>query len=167
MNKKWYALYVHSRQEKKVAKLLSMLEIENYLPLQRITRQWSDRKKVVEEPLFRSYVFIRIEESIKEKIRNIDGVLNFVYWLGKPAVIKDAEILVIREFLNEYENIEVQQIAPRLNSTVSICEGPFTDQVGKVIMVGKHKVKVLIESMGFMLLAEVPITKVLNLSTKK
>jgi len=167
MEKKWFALYVHSRQEKKVARLLDLQNIENYLPLHKVTRQWSDRKKTVEEPLFRSYVFTRIDEYEKEAIRQTDGVMNFVYWLGKPAVIKDEEIAVIKQFLGEFENIEIQNMTPQINSSIKINSGPFADQIGKVIKVGKNKVKVLIESLGCLLIASVPINKVLNLPAKK
>ena len=84
MDKKWYAIYVNSRHEKKVASLLESKLVEIFLPLQKKTKQWSDRKKIVLEPLFTSYLFVRIQETEKEKVRETSGVLNFVYWLGKP-----------------------------------------------------------------------------------
>ena len=165
--KSWYALYVHSRQEKKVAILLDLQEIENYLPLQKVTKQWSDRKKVIEEPLFRSYVFVRVDDFEKEKIRETDGVLNFVYWLGKPAVIRDEEIDVIKRFMGEYENIQIEQNIPVINGKILIDGGPLMNHIGKVIKIGKHKVKVIIESLGCSLIADVPINKIVNLPVKK
>lgn len=165
--KSWYAVYVNSRHEKKVSGLFDLQGIENYLPLQKVWKQWSDRKKIVEEPLFRSYVFACIEEDEKTKIRETKGVLNFVYWLGQPAVIRDEEIAVIRRFLGEYQNIEVEHLKPELNSTVKIDGGPLMSHIGKVIKIGKHKVKVVIESLGCSLIADVPINKVLTLPVKK
>jgi len=73
----WYALYTKPRWEKKVADLLSKRKIVNYCPLNKVQKQWSDRKKIVLEPLFRSYVFVRISESRQPEIRQIDGVVNF------------------------------------------------------------------------------------------
>ena len=72
---------------KKVAKILSAKKIENYCPLNKVVRQWSDRKKVVLEPLFTSYVFVRTIEKQHSEIRNVHGIVNFVYWLSKPPII--------------------------------------------------------------------------------
>ena len=116
MNKHWYAVYVNSRHEKKVSGLFDMQHIENYLPVQKVMKQWSDRKKIVEEPLFRSYVFVCVHEDEKLKVRETKGVLNFVYWLGQPAVIRDEEIAIIRRFLGEYENIEVHHMLLNLTA---------------------------------------------------
>ncbi len=130
-------------------------------------KQWSDRKKMVEEPLFKSYVFAHIAEDEKPKVRETKGVLNFVYWLGQPAVIRDQEIEIIKHFLENYENIEVHEFIPVLNSSVKIQSGPMMNQIGKVIKVGKNKVKIIIESLGCSLVADVPINKVLPLPVKK
>jgi transcription antitermination factor NusG len=167
MDKKWFAIYVLSRNEKKVASLLTDQNIENYLPLHKTMKQWSDRKKMVEEPLFKSYVFAHIAEDEKPKVRETKGVLNFVYWLGQPAVIRDQEIEIIKHFLENYENIEVHEFIPVLNSSVKIQSGPMMNQIGKVIKVGKNKVKIIIESLGCSLVADVPINKVLPLPVKK
>lgn len=161
--KLWYAVYVNSRHEKKVSALFDLQGIENYLPLQKVRKQWSDRKKIVEEPLFRSYVFVCVDEAEKSKVRETKGVLNFVYWLGQPAVIRDEEISIIKRFMGEYENVQVVNCIPELNGKVQIEAGPFMNQVGKVIKIGKNKVQVLIESLGCMLIAEVPTNKIVNL----
>src|SRR5688572_5910878 len=109
MEKKWYALYTKPRWEKKVDKLLAEKGMESYCPLQRVQRQWSDRKKIVDEPLFKSYVFVRISDEQQTAVRMVNGVVNFVYWMGKPAIVKDHEIQIIRQFMNEYDNVEVTQ----------------------------------------------------------
>jgi transcription antitermination factor NusG len=125
MDKKWYAIYVNSRHEKKVASLLESKLVEIFLPLQKKTKQWSDRKKIVLEPLFTSYLFVRIQETEKEKVRETSGVLNFVYWLGKPAVVRDEEIEIIRNFIDEFENIEVESDRLEISSNIRIESGPF------------------------------------------
>jgi transcription antitermination factor NusG len=87
MDKKWYAIYVNSRHEKKVASLLESKLVEIFLPLQKKTKQWSDRKKIVLEPLFTSYLFVRIQETEKEKVRETSGVLNFVIGLESQLLL--------------------------------------------------------------------------------
>src|SRR6476619_2013170 len=99
---KWYAVYTRPRWEKKVAEILSRKKIENYCPLNKLLRQWSDRKKIVFEPLFTSYVFVKAAEKEHSEIRKIDGIINFVYWINKPAIIRNEEIESIKEFLKEY-----------------------------------------------------------------
>src|SRR4030095_8525252 len=108
-NLRWYALYTKPRWEKKVAEILMRKNVETYCPLNKVKRQWSDRKKVILEPLFHSYVFVRIPEKLQNHVRQTDGVINIVYWLGKPAVIRDAEIEVIKRFLNDFENVKLEK----------------------------------------------------------
>src|SRR6266852_5926070 len=95
---KWYALYTKPRWEKKVADLLSAKDIESYCPVNRVYRQWSDRKKMISVPLFTGYVFVNIDEKRQVAVRSTTGVINFVYWLNKPAVIQDEEIALIKKF---------------------------------------------------------------------
>jgi transcription antitermination factor NusG len=82
--------------------LLLQKGVESYCPLNKVRRKWSDRIKIIEEPLFKSYVFVKVAESDRTGIRMTDGVINFVYWNGKPAVIRDREIHAIKLFL--YKN---------------------------------------------------------------
>src|SRR5436305_5342815 len=103
---RWYAKYTHPRWKKKVNGVLLQKGIESYCPLNKVRRKWSDRIKTIEEPLFKSYVFVKVEEEERASIRMTSGVVNFVYWNGKPAIIKEKEIQTIRRFLDEYENVE-------------------------------------------------------------
>ena len=150
----WYAVYTRPRWEKKVAKVLDQKGILNYCPLNKITRQWSDRKKVVLEPIFKSYVFVKIEEDKKWDLKRIDGILNYVYWLGKPAKIKDSEIDTIRKFLNEFSEVEVQHLNFEPNSKVRIKQGVLMNYEGLLLEVNGSQVLVKIESMGLQLSAK-------------
>ncbi|MEJ7737982.1 MAG: UpxY family transcription antiterminator [Chitinophagaceae bacterium] len=154
-NKKWYAVYTKPRWEKKVAESLTTQQIENYCPLNRVQRQWSDRRKTILEPLFKSYVFVRIEEDGQMPVREIDGVLNFVTWLRKPAVIRNEEIEVIKRFLNEHSNVKVEATQVNLNDKVRIISGPLMMREGNVLEVKHKTVKVLLPSLGFTLVAEI------------
>ena len=103
MSKKWLAVYTRPRWEKKVNQLLKEKGVESYCPLNKVRRKWSDRVKIVEEPLFKSYVFVKVNEADRAAVRMTAGAINFVYWGGKPAIIKEKEIAAIRKFLDEYE----------------------------------------------------------------
>lgn len=151
---KWYALYTRPRWEKKVDRLLREGGFECYCPLNKVTRKWSDRLKVVEEPLFKSYVFVRIREKERTAVRMTTGVVNFVYWDGKPAVIKEREIKKIRDFLGEYDNVSVAQIPDlKLKQRVKIISGPLMDMEGEVISLKRKTVQVAIDSLGYILIA--------------
>ncbi len=157
---KWHAVYTKPRWEKKVAELLTKQKIENYCPLNKILRQWSDRKKLVHEPLFKSYVFVRVEEGKQLKVREIYGILNFLNWLGKPAVIRDEEIALIKQFLNDHENVQTQKCTIKVNDTVRITSGPFSFQKGNVLEVRNNAIKVFLPSLGYQMIAEIKKTNI-------
>lgn len=150
---RWYAVYTKARWEKKVYKSLIDNGFEAYCPMNKVRKRWSDRFKWIEEPLFRSYVFVRVKEMQLTDVRMIKGVVNFVYWLGKPAIIKPKEIQIIRRFLNEYEEVEVMPLALNTDVKVTIRKGPFMDKEGQVIRVLNKRVQVMIESIGYRLVA--------------
>jgi len=151
----WYALYTKPCWEKKVAGLLAMQGIEHYCPLQRIQRKWSDRKKIIMEPLFKSYVFVRVTEKEQATVKQVSGVLNFVNYLGKPAIIRDEEIDTIKHFLNEYRNIRLERLEFNVNDRVRIVSGPLMTLEGDVLEVKHKTVKVLLPSLGFSMTAEI------------
>jgi transcription antitermination factor NusG len=159
VSRKWFAIYTKPRWEKKVNRLLTEKGIETYCPLNKVKRKWSDRMKTVEEPLFKSYVFVKVAEQERTDVRMTEGVINFVYWDQKPAVIKEKEINAIRRFLDEYENVEVQPLDFEVNQRVRIAAGSFMDQEGKVLDVRRKEVKVAIDSLGYVLIAYIERTK--------
>ena len=151
--KKWYVVYTRPRWEKKVSGILMSRGIEYYCPLNKVMKQWSDRKKIVLEPLFKGYVFVKIPESLKWEIKSVEGVLNYVYWLGKPAIVKEQEIDTIRKFLQEFRDVEVVEKQLTVNSRVMIKQGVLMNFQGIIIEVSGNKAKVNIESMGLQLSA--------------
>jgi transcription antitermination factor NusG len=167
MEYQWHAVYTKSRWEKKVADQLNKLNIENYCPLNKVVRQWSDRKKTVEEPLFTSYVFVRISTREISKIRQVFGVVNFVYWLGRPAIIPANEIATIKEFLNNYLNVKLEPLVLNLKDTVRIVNGPFADIEGDVVSISRKTVRVLLPSLRFFMTTEVEINNVKKISKQR
>ena len=151
----WYAVYTKPRWEKKVSALLSEKGIENYCPLNKVVKQWSDRRKVILEPVFKSYVFVKIDEEKKWDLKKINGIINFVYWLGKPAVIKEQEIITIRKFLNEFSDVQVaEERGLKVNAKVRIKQGLMMNYQGLLIELAGNRAKVRIDSMGISLHAQ-------------
>jgi transcription antitermination factor NusG len=159
-SKNWYVVYTKPRWEKKVAKLLEQKKIEHYCPLNKVQRQWSDRKKIVLEPLFTSYVFVCIGENEMIPVKQADGVMNFVYWLKKPAIIREEEIDVIKRFLNDYDNVQLERSVVNVNDPIKIISGPFMERQGNVVEIRNRTVKVSLPNLGYMLIAEVQKTNV-------
>lgn len=155
--KKWYALYTKPRWEKKINAVLQKKGIDSWCPLQKVQRQWSDRKKIVEEPLFKSYVFVHIAEAERLRVLQTDGVLNFVYYLSKPAIIRNEEIDLIKSYLSQKDvTIAVQSIdSLEKDMRIRITQGVFMNQEGVVMRAsGKRKVYVSLESLGQVMMVE-------------
>ncbi len=159
-NKKWYAVYTRARWEKKVSDVLTRKNISNYCPLNKVVRQWSDRKKIVHEPLFTSYVFVNTTEKELLTIKKTSGVINPVYWLGKPAVIQDYEIEAIMRFLEDHSNVKLQKTPINVTDKVRITGGPLMAYEGQVLTVKNKTVKVALPSLGYLMYAEVEIANV-------
>ena len=158
--KKWYAVYTRPKWEKKVSQLLTTRKIEVYCPLNKVQKQWSDRKKLMEEPLFTSYVFVHASVTEHHQIKQADGIINFVHWLGSPAVIKDDEIATIRKFLGEYNNVKLEKAEVNVNDRILITGGLLGGKEGDVVKINNRTVKVYLPSLGYRLLAEVEKTNI-------
>ncbi|MBS1604100.1 MAG: UpxY family transcription antiterminator [Bacteroidetes bacterium] len=155
-NNYWYAVYTKPRWEKKVSSLLTERGIEAYCPLNRTRKRWSDRMKWVEEPLFKSYVFVNISiDVVQPEVRLTSGVLNFVYWMGKPAKIMQADIDRIKRFLNEYENVAAEPLELKPGDAVLITSGALMEKAGKVVKRSGNTVTITIDSLGYSLTATV------------
>jgi transcription antitermination factor NusG len=153
--KKWLAVYTRPRCEKKVNELLMNKGFESYCPLNKVHRKWSDRIKLVEEPLFKSYVFVHIADAEQTAIRMVNGVLNFVYWLGKPAIIKPREIERIKRFLNDYDDVTTESLSIQPNDKVLVKSGALMDKEATVLRQLGNRVELEIESLGYKLVAYV------------
>lgn len=165
MSTKWFAIYTRPRWEKKVHGLLTQKGIDNYCPLNKVRRKWSDRIKVVEEPLFKSYVFVKVAEENRTAVRMTEGVVNFVYWNGKPAIIREKEIQAIQKFLGEHENVSLVKLDLKKDDKVIVAAGPLMDKEGKVMEVKNKVAKVVIESLGYMLVADIDKSNLIAIET--
>lgn len=155
MEKKWYAVYTKPRWEKKVSELLNRKKVNNYCPLNKVLRQWHDRKKVVYEPVFTSYVFVQVDAADLYELKKTDGIINLVHWLGKPAIIRDKEIDAIKSFLGEYEHVQLEREEVRMNDAVRILYGPLASIEGNIVEVTNNHVKLILPSLGYSMVAQV------------
>jgi transcription antitermination factor NusG len=154
-SKNWYAVYTRPRWEKKLAGILTRSKIENYCPLNKVNRQWSDRKKTTLEPLFISCVFVRVSEAEHTLLKETEGVVNMIYWLGKPVVIRDVEIDMIKNFLSECTNVKLEKRPIFSNDRIGIISGPFTELEGHATGLQTRIIKIILPSLGYIMQAEV------------
>ena len=138
----WYVIYTKSKSEKKVNALLAQKGIETWCPTMISIRQWSDRKVKVEVPIFTSYVFVKINLTTINEVRITPGVVNFIYWQNKPAVIRETEIQAIKQFIAQYQHLsfsmsQMNQLSKGMK--INIDSGIFKDQPAVVHSIRKNK----------------------------
>lgn len=147
----WYVVYTKPKWEKKVAEQLQKRGIECYCPLVTQMRQWSDRKKKVEVPLFNSYVFVQLAEGDRNAVFECVGVVRYLFWLRKPAIVRNDEIEVIKKWLNTSDTIDVAVSSYQVGDSIQLESGPFSAQTATIQeMTNTHYVLVL-ESLGCVL----------------
>ena len=129
----WYALYTRSRHEKKVDALLTEKNVETYLPLYTQVRQWKDRKKKIEMPLFSSYLFVNFDYKYRFDILQTDGIIKIVHFNGNPAVIPDWQIGSLKKMLDEPKSLQLEQYF-NSGELVEVIAGPMRGMRGMVMM---------------------------------
>lgn len=147
----WYVVYTKPKWEKKIAVQLQNNGIECYCPVIVQMRQWSDRKKKVEVPLFNSYVFVRLNENDRNAVFDNVGVVRYLFWLGKPAIVRDDEINIIKKWLNSSHNIDVEVASYHIGDSIALESGPFSTQKATIKEITKTHYVLVLESMGCIL----------------
>ena len=147
MKKKWFVVYTRPKQELEVAKQLSIMGISNYCPTITFIKQYSDRKKKVNKPLISSYVMVQLEENQREKVFSCSGIVRYLFFLGKPAVVTSSEIELMQDNLDGlYSDIKVTTLS--VGDSHTITEGPFSGISGNVVQSDNKKVKLELVSLG-------------------
>lgn len=155
MSMNWYVLYVQSRKEKKVAEMLQEMKVQVYCPHIKEIRQWSDRKKTIESPLFKSYVFVRLQDRERQLVFGVPGVVRYLFWLGKPAVVRDEEIQAIKKWLeeDEVEEITLSKLVP--GDELHIKNGILKNQKAVIQEVGKTRIRLVLAGLGVVVNAKI------------
>jgi transcription antitermination factor NusG len=154
MNRNWYAVYTKPQSERKVAALLQKRKIESFCPHNRVITGYGSKKKMVYQPLFPTFVFVYITETEMSEVRRTGDVINFVYWLGKPAIIKTPEIENIAHFNGLYCNIKVERSPVNSVGMVHITNEPGLRTVSGFVNSKTTKIKLTLPSLGFTMFAE-------------
>ena len=149
-NYRWYPVYTHSRAEKKAHDELIRKGITSYLPLRKTLKQWSDRKKIIEEPLIKSYLFVYI--SIKEyaEVLMTNGIARFLYFSGKIASMPDQQIEQLKLLLATDDELQVFDFEIKPGQKVLIKAGPFKDMVAEMVSIhNKQRIILRLENIGY------------------
>ena len=144
---KWYAVYTRPRFEKQVLKGLLDQGIEGYLPLIKTMRQWSDRKKMVEIPLFTSYVFVHIDRSSYDQVLQTHGVVKYITFEGKAATIPPNQIDNLKIIVDSNEKVKTTWETRHKGDQVMVTAGSLKGLKGELITEGDRK-KVLVRIQG-------------------
>ncbi len=144
----WFVLYVKPKQELKVAQQLSTMNIEAYAPYKKEIRQWSDRKKKIDVPLFTSYVFVKLSEKERNLVFDVPGVVRYLFWLGQPAIARDKEIEKIKDWLahDKVDDSVICQYKPGDNITIN--HGIFKGKEAQIEEVGKSAMRMILKELG-------------------
>ncbi|MBN7815526.1 UpxY family transcription antiterminator [Algoriphagus pacificus] len=133
---KWYVMYTASRSEKKVAARLKENGKEVYLPIVEELRQWSDRKKKVERPLFNGYVFVKTRRNELWECLQVPGAVKFVHFSGQHATIRDEELETIARVISTGVAIESDGSVIEPGEKVEVIGGALQNMTGEVIEKG-------------------------------
>lgn len=147
----WYVVYTKPKWERKVAEKLQQIGIECYCPLVTQIKQWSDRKKKVEVPLFNSYVFVQLPESDRNLVFQIAGIVRYLFWLGKPAIVRDEEIDIIKRSLKDSNVSEISVTTMQVGDKIKLDSGAFSNQDAIVQEVSNTHYILVLESLGCVL----------------
>jgi transcriptional antiterminator RfaH len=145
--KKWFVLYTKPNQEIKVVEQLNEMGITCYCPTANIIKQYSDRKKKILKPLMPSYVLVFIEEHDRNNVFLVFGVVRYLFWLGKPAIVRESEVDMMKQYLNGvYTSVSLTKFTK--GQVYKISEGVLAGRSGEVIEAKKNKIKLELESLG-------------------
>ncbi len=154
----WYAVYTKPRNEKKVAEWLTREGIGNYLPLMRRQKVWSDRKKMVDEPLFSSYIFVHITEKEHLEVLKTPGVVRFIMFGGKKVPVRDVQIEAIRVYCATGEDIFLDETDYVIGTKVRVTRGELKGLEGSLTeILGKQRVKVEIDAIRHSVYVKIPM----------
>jgi transcriptional antiterminator RfaH len=147
----WYVVYTKPKWEKKVAEKLNQIGIECYCPVITQLKQWSDRKKMIEVPLFNSYVFVQLPDTNRNAVFEVPGVIRYLFWLGKAAIVKNEEINIIKVSLSDSNVSDISVSSVQVGDRIKLESGAFSNQDAIVQEVSSTYYTLILESLGCVL----------------
>ncbi|MFC4211330.1 UpxY family transcription antiterminator [Pedobacter lithocola] len=149
-NYRWYPVYTRSRAEKKAYQELMRKNITAYIPLKKELKQWSDRKKIVEEPLIKSYLFVYISAKEHSEVLMTNGIARFLYFSGQISSMPEKQIENLKLLLATDAELEVLNYKINPGEKVIIKAGPFKDMVAELVSFqNKQRIILRLDNMGF------------------
>ncbi|TCD02196.1 UpxY family transcription antiterminator [Pedobacter frigidisoli] len=147
---KWYPVYTRSRAEKKAYDELFRKGITTYLPLKKTVKQWSDRKKIVEEALIRSYLFVYISSREYAEVLMTNGIARFIYFSGQIASIPEQQINDLKLLLATDADLELIEYDIKAGEKVLVTAGPFQGMVAELVSIrNKQRIILRLNNMGY------------------
>lgn len=152
----WYPVYTHPRAEKKAYQALVNKGINAYLPLHRQLKRWSDRKKWVEEPFIKSYLFVYIKQSEQTEVLMTKGIARFIYFSGKIASMPHQQIEELKLLMASPYELEITEEDLQPGEKIIIKAGPLKGIMGEIISYRSQKQLILrLESLGCSIIVHV------------
>ena len=156
---KWHAVYVKSRAEKKANESLNAQGIEAYLPMSIKKKKWSDRMKIVEEPLLKGYLFVRVSSREYLAVLKTPGIVAYITFGGRAAEIPGKQIQDLRLFLEKVNSkIHVTNEHICKGQKVKVIHGVLEGVEGEIVEVrGKKRIVLRFESLECAVFADVSV----------
>ena len=144
---KWFVIYTKPNYELKVVQGINTMGINAYCPTFTQIKQYSDRKKKIQKPLLTSYVLVQLHEQDRPKVFAIPGVVRYLFWLGKPAEVREEEIELLRTNLTGiFDEAVISKLS--IGKEYTIPSGPLKGQSGIIKNVLKNKLRLKLPSLG-------------------
>ena len=157
LERRWYAIYTKPRWEKKVAERLEEKRIEHYLPLLKTLKLWSDRKKWVQEPLFKSYIFVHVSDKEYLPAIQTAGAVKYIIFERKPVSIPSIQIEAIKTFIASGDDLIIDSPELKIGDRVQVARGPLKGLEGTLVEFHqKHRVRVVIDGIQQSLHIRIP-----------
>ena len=147
-NKKWYVLYTKPRHEIKALERLTQNGFEVYCPMKTTLKQWSDRKKKVSVPLLTSYIFIKTTEQNRAIPLTDPSVLNYIFWLGKPAIVRESEINTLKGIISKdkAQEFEIRQL--KIGDKIDINKGQIKSKNAIIKTISNNYINAELKELG-------------------
>ena len=145
----WNVIYTKSRSEKKVEERLKNIGIEAYCPVRTELKFWSDRKKSILVPVLPSMVLVKIEKNNRNQVFDIPGVVRYMFWLKKHAVVRDSEVDSLKLLLESNNIIEQNVASCNVGDEIKISS--LKDQLGIIKKISNNQIWVVLKQLGYVI----------------